>query len=76
MKKKLTVFGFVKIIKKSLGGNLLLAGGFEGVLNFIAMSLRLRAESAEVHGTYAWYKYHEAANKIHDALDKRGYYDE
>ena len=75
MKKKLTVFGFVKIIKESLGDTLLLRG-FEDVLNFIAMSLRVRAESAEVRGTITWHKYHEAANKIHDALDKRGYYDE
>lgn len=76
MKKKLTVFGFVKIIKESLGDNLLLARGFEGLLNFIAVSLRISADSYEVRGTITWHKHHEAANKIHDALEKRGYYDD
>ena len=75
MKKKLTAIGFVKILKKSLGDTLLLRG-FEDALNFIAMSLRIRADSHEVHGTITWHRYHEAANKIHEALEKRGYYDE
>lgn len=75
MKKKLTAIGFVKIIKKSLGDTLLLRR-YEALLNFIAVSLRIIADSYEVRGTITWHKYHEAVNKIHDALEKRGYYDD
>ena len=76
-KKKLTAFGFVKIIKKSLGESLLLYGGYEGILNFLAMSMRLRINSEEMRdATYVKHKYEDAANKIHKALEKRGYYDD
>ena len=74
--KKLTAFGFVRIVKQSFGDNMLFSDELEGVLNFIAMSLRLRADSIEVRDTCIADSYINAANAIHVELDKRGYYDE
>ena len=75
-KKKLTAIGFVKIIKQSFGDNMFFSDGFEGVLNFIAMSMRVRAMGKDIEGTCIAENYTRAANKIHEALDKRGYYND